>query len=166
MREAVIVAATRTAVGRAKKGTTRNARPDDMAQAVIHELLRQTDGKLDPAQIDDVVIGCAMPEGSQGLNIARIISLLAGLPVSVPAQTINRFCSSGLQSIAIGAERIIANGADIILAGGIESMSDVPSTGFHLDLNLDLVDSTPPFFAVLFWPYHFFPYHPYQLLLC
>lgn len=143
MREAVIIAASRTAVGRAKKGTTRNARPDDMAQAVIHELLRQTDGKLDPAQIDDVVIGCAMPEGSQGLNIARIISLLAGLPVSVPAQTINRFCSSGLQSIAIGAERIIANGADIILAGGIESMSDVPSTGFHLDLNLDLVDTYP-----------------------
>ncbi|MCH7587790.1 MAG: thiolase family protein [Chloroflexi bacterium] len=143
MREAVIVAATRTAVGRAKKGTTRNARPDDMALAVIHELLRKTGDKLDPAQIDDVVIGCAMPEGSQGLNIARIISLMAGLPVSVPAQTINRFCSSGLQSIAIGAERIIANGADIILAGGVESMSDVPLTGFHLDLNLDLVNSYP-----------------------
>lgn len=143
MREAVIVAATRTAVGRAKKGTTRNARPDDMATTVIRELLDQTKDRLDPAQIDDVVIGCAMPEGSQGLNIARVISLMAGLPVEVPAQTINRFCSSGLQSIAIAAERIIANGADIILAGGIESMSDVPLTGFHLDLNLDLVNSYP-----------------------
>lgn len=143
MREAVVVAATRTAVGRSKKGATRNARTDDMMKAVIVELLRQTEGKLDPAEIDDVTIGCAMPEGSQGLNIARVISLMSGLPVEVPAQTINRFCSSGVQSIAIGAERIIANGADIVLAGGIESMSDVPMTGHHLSLNLGVVETYP-----------------------
>lgn len=143
MREAVIVAMTRTAVGRAKKGTTRNARPDDMAAAVIRELLRQTEGKLDPAQIDDVVLGCAFPEGAQGLNPARPISVLAGLPVEVPAQTINRFCSSGLQAIAIAAERIIANGADIAIAGGVESMSMVPMTGFRLSLNPWLVENHP-----------------------
>jgi acetyl-CoA acyltransferase len=143
MREAVIVASTRTAVGRSKKGTTRNARIDEMMKAVILELLRQTEGKLDPAQFDDVTIGCAMPEGSQGLNIARTIALMAGLPVEVPAQTINRFCSSGLQSIAIAAERIIANGADIVLAGGIESMSSVPMTGHHLNLNLNVVETYP-----------------------
>lgn len=143
MREAVIVAATRTAVGRSKKGTTRNARIDEMMKTVILELLRQTEGKLDPAQIDDVSIGCAMPEGSQGLNVARTISLMAGLPVEVPAQTINRFCSSGIQSIAIGAERIIANGADVVLAGGIESMSSVPMSGHHLSLNLGVVESYP-----------------------
>ncbi len=143
MREAVIVAATRTAVGRSKKGATRNARTDDMMKAVIVELLRQTEGKLDPAQIDDVTIGCAMPEGSQGLNVARVIALMSGLPVEVPAQTINRFCCSGVQSIAIGAERIIANGADIVLAGGIESMSSVPMTGHHLSLNLGVVETYP-----------------------
>lgn len=143
MREAVIVAATRTAVGRSKKGTTKNARMDEMMKAVILELLRQTDGKLDPAQIDDVTIGCAMPEGSQGLNVARTISLMSGLPVEVPAQTINRFCCSGIQSIAIGAERIIANGADIVLAGGIESMSSVPMSGHHLSVNLGVAESYP-----------------------
>jgi acetyl-CoA acyltransferase len=147
MREAVIVAATRTAVGRAKKGTTRNARVDDMMKTVILELLRQTEGKLDPIQIDDVSTGCAMPEGTQGLNVARNISLMAGLPVEVPAQTINRFCSSGLQSIAIGAERIIANGADVVLAGGIESMSSVPGTGHYLRLNMDLVENYPETYA-------------------
>jgi acetyl-CoA acyltransferase len=143
MREAVIVAATRTAVGRSNKGTTRNTRPETMTVAVIQELLRQTEGKLDPAQIDDVILGCAYPEGSQGLNVARIISLMAGLPVNVPAQTINRFCSSGLQSIAIAAERIIANGADIVLAGGVESMSSVPMTGHHISVNIDAVERVP-----------------------
>lgn len=143
MREAVIVASTRTAVGRSHKGTTRNARIDEMMKTVVLELLRQTDGKLDPALVDDVTIGCAMPEGSQGLNIARTISLMSGLPVEVPAQTINRFCSSGLQAIAIGAERIIANGADIVIAGGIESMSSVPMSGHHLSLNLGVVETYP-----------------------
>lgn len=143
MREAVIVAAARTAVGRAKRGTTKNTRPEAMTVAVIKELLRQTEGKLDPAQVDDVVMGCAFPEGSQGLNFARVVAGKAGFPVSVPGQTINRFCSSGLQAIAIGAERIIANGADIVLAGGIESMSYVPMTGHHLSVDLDLAVNYP-----------------------
>ena len=122
MREAVIVALARTGVGRAKKGTTRTTRPEDMVKAVLHDLMRQTDGKLNPYQIDDLILGCAMPEGSQGLNVARAIGLQAGLPVEIPAQTINRFCSSGLQSIAMASERIIANGADVIIAGGVETM--------------------------------------------
>ncbi len=143
MREAVIVAMARTAVGRAKKGTTRSTRPEALLRAVIAELLRQTAGKLDPAQLDDVIIGCAMPEGAQGLNVARIVALSAGLPVNVPAQTVNRFCSSGLQTIAIAAERIIANGADAILAGGVETMSLVPMTGFRLSPDYDIVREQP-----------------------
>ena len=142
-REAMIVGAVRTAVGRAHKGTTRDVRPDDLAAAVIRELLSRTEGKLDPARIDDVVLGCAYPEGAQGLNPARPIGLLAGLPVDVPAQTINRFCSSGLQAIAIGAERILANGADIVIAGGVESMSAVPMIGYHLSLNPWIVENNP-----------------------
>jgi acetyl-CoA acyltransferase len=110
-REAVIVAASRTAVGKAKKGTTRNWRSDEMAAAVIREVMKQAEG-LDPQEIDDVIIGCAMPEGAQGLNFARTIALRAGLPVEIPGMTVNRFCSSGLQTIALAAERIIANGAD------------------------------------------------------
>ena len=132
MRDAVIVAVARTAVGRAKKGTTRTTRPEALVAAVLHRLLEQSAGRLDPALIDDFILGCAMPEGPQGLNPARLMALQAGLPVSVPAQTVNRFCSSGLQSIAIGAERIIANGADVIIAGGVETMSLVPMTGFHI----------------------------------
>ena len=142
-REAVIVAASRTAVGRAKKGVTRNVRPEDMAVAVIQDLLGRVEGKLDPARVDDLVLGCAYPEGAQGLNVARPIGIRAGLPVDVPAQTINRFCSSGLQSIAIGAERIIANGADIVIAGGVESMSAVPMTGYHLSLDPWIVENNP-----------------------
>ncbi len=142
-REAVIVAVSRTAVGRAKKGVTRNVRPEDMAVAVIQDLLGRVEGKLDPARVDDLVLGCALPEGAQGLNVARPIGLRAGLPVDVPAQTINRFCSSGLQSIAIGAERIIANGADIVIAGGVESMSAVPMTGYHLSLDPWIVENNP-----------------------
>jgi acetyl-CoA acyltransferase len=142
-REAVIVAAVRTAVGRAKKGVSRNVRPDDLAATVIKELLKRADGSLDPARIDDVILGCAYPEGAQGLNMARPIGILAGLPVEVPAQTINRFCSSGLQAIAMGAERIMANGADIVIAGGVESMSSVPMTGYHLSLNPWLVEHKP-----------------------
>jgi acetyl-CoA acyltransferase len=143
MREAVIVAAARTAVGKAKRGNTRSARSDEMASVVIHDLLRQTDGKLDPAEIDDVIIGCAMPEGAQGLNFARVISLRAGLPVEVPGQTVNRFCSSGLQTIAMAAERIIANGADVILAGGAETMSLVPMTGFRISPNPYMAENAP-----------------------
>ncbi len=137
MREAMIVALSRTAVGRAKKGMTRTARPEDFVIPVIRDLLGQTDGKLDPAQIDDFVLGCAMPEGAQGLNLARAVGLQASLPEHVPAMTVNRFCSSGLQTIAIAAERIIAGGADIIIAGGVETMSLVPMTGFRFSPSLD-----------------------------
>jgi acetyl-CoA acyltransferase len=142
-REAVIVAACRTPVGRAVKGTTRDVRADEMAAAVIRELLRRTDGRLDPAEIDDVILGCAFPEGDQGLNMARPVSIRAGLPVDIPAMTINRFCSSGLQAIAIAAERILADGADIIIAGGVESMSAVPMTGFVFSPNPFLAQTRP-----------------------
>ncbi len=143
MREAVIVAGSRTAVGKAVRGSTRNVRSEDMAATVIQDLLKKTDGKLDPKEIDDVIIGCAMTEGSQGMNFGRIVSIRAGLPVEVPAQTVNRFCSSGLQTIAIAAERIIANGADIIIAGGAETMSLVPMTGHHLSPNPHLAENNP-----------------------
>lgn len=143
MREAVIVAVSRTAVGKSGKGITRNARSEDMMATVIQTLLRQTDGKLDPTEIDDVIVGCAMTEGSQALNFGRISALRAGLPVEVPAQTVNRFCSSGLQTIATAAERIIANGADIIIAGGAETMSLVPMIGHHLSPNPYLAQNNP-----------------------
>mgnify|MGYP001321500029 FL=1 len=142
MREAVIVAGSRTAVGKSKKGTTRNWRSDEMAAAVIQDLLRKAP-TLDPIEIDDVIIGCAMPEGAQGLNFARTIALRAGLPVETPGQTVNRFCSSGLQTIAMAAERIIANGADVIIAGGAETMSMVPMTGFRVNPNPYMVENMP-----------------------
>ena len=132
MREAVIVSAVRTAVGRAVKGSTRSLRPEAMGVAVIQEVLRRAGGSLSPEQVDDVIIGCAMPEGAQGLNMARLLALAAGLPDSVPAVTVNRFCSSGLQSIAQASERSIAGGADVIIAGGVASMSAVPMRGFHI----------------------------------
>ncbi|MBC8100727.1 MAG: acetyl-CoA C-acyltransferase, partial [Armatimonadetes bacterium] len=143
MREAVIVAASRTAIGKSKRGLTANSRSDEMAATVIADLMRQTDGRLDPAEIDDLIIGCAMPEGSQGLNFARVIALRAGLPISVSGQTVNRFCASGLQSIAMAAERIIANGADIIIAGGAESMSLVPMSGFQISPNPHMAEFDP-----------------------
>ena len=143
MREAVIVAAARTAVGKSKKGVTRSSRSDDMAAEVIKTLMAQTEGKLDPNEIDDVVIGCAMPEGAQGLNFARVIALRAGLPVEIPGQTVNRFCSSGLQTIAMSAERIIADGADVIIAGGAETMSLVPMTGFKISPNPYMAANEP-----------------------
>jgi acetyl-CoA acyltransferase len=141
-REAVIVAASRTAVGKAKKGTTRNWRSDEMAAAVIREVMKQAQG-LDPHDVDDVIIGCAMPEGAQGLNFARTIALRAGLPVEIPGMTVNRFCSSGLQTIALAAERIIANGADCIIAGGAETMSKVPMSGYRVNPNPYMVDNAP-----------------------
>lgn len=141
-REAVIVAGSRTAVGKSNRGTTRNWRSDDMMAAVIKDLLSKAEG-LNPEEIDDVVIGCAMPEGAQGLNMARVIALRAGLPDSVPAMTVNRFCSSGLQTIALAAERIIANGADTIIAGGAETMSLVPMTGFRINPNPYMVQNEP-----------------------
>ncbi len=143
MREAVIVAGTRTAVGKAVRGSTAAARSDEMMATVVRELMRQVEGKLAPEQIEDVIVGCAMPEGSQGMNFARVIALRAGLPVDVPGQTVNRFCSSGLQTIAMAAERIIANGADVIIAGGAESMSSVPMTGHHLSPNPYMAEHDP-----------------------
>jgi len=142
-REAVIVAACRTPVGKAVKGSTRDVRADEMAASVIRELLRRTEGRLDPGEIDDVILGCAFPEGDQGLNMGRPVALRAGLPVDVPAMTINRFCSSGLQAIAIAAERILADGADVIIAGGVESMSAVPMTGFAFSPNPWLAENWP-----------------------
>jgi acetyl-CoA acyltransferase len=142
MRSAYIVTALRTAVGKAKKGTLKDFRPDEMLSTVISELVKKTPN-LNPAEIDDVIIGCAFPEGEQGLNIARIASLRAGLPVNVPAITINRFCSSGLQSIAFAAERIMLGHADIIIAGGVESMSLVPMTGNKFSANPYLAENYP-----------------------
>jgi acetyl-CoA acyltransferase len=125
MKEAVIVSGARTAVGRAPRGTLRASRPDDMAGAAIAEALRRADG-LDPAEVEDVLLGCAVTEGTQGLNVARIAAQRAGLPASVPGQTVNRFCSSGLQTIASAAERIMAGFATTIVAGGTEHMSSTP----------------------------------------
>ena len=143
MREAVIVAISRTAVGKAMRGSAKNARSDEMAAAVVKDLMRQTDGELDPADIDDVIIGCAMPEGSQGMNFARVIALRAGLPVETPGQTVNRFCSSGLQTIALAASGIIANQADAVIAGGAESMSAVPMSGHRFSPNPHLALHEP-----------------------
>ena len=149
MREAVIVAATRTAVGKAKRGATSHVRSDDMAATVVKELMDQTDGKLDPMAIDDVIMGCAMPEGAQGMNMARVIALRAGLPVDIPGMTVNRFCSSGLQTIALAAERIIANGADVIIAGGAETMSLVPMTGFQISPNPHMAANAPEVYMAM-----------------
>ena len=142
MREAVIVAIARTAVGKAPRGTLRNTRPDDMAAAVIQEVLRRVP-ELDPAEIEDVILGCAMPEAEQGNNVARVASLRAGLPVTCSAMTVNRFCSSGLQAIALAAERILAGFAEVILAGGTETMSMIPMGGYHFSPNPYLMEHYP-----------------------
>jgi acetyl-CoA acyltransferase len=142
MREAVVVSSVRTAVGKASKGTLRATRPDDLAAAVIKEAVARAKG-LDPKEIEDVIIGCAMPEAEQGMNVARIASLRAGLPVDASAMTINRFCSSGLQAIAIAAERIMSGQGDIAVAGGTESMSMVPMGGNKVSPNPWLMDNYP-----------------------
>ncbi len=128
IQDAYIVAATRTPVGKAPRGVFRNTRPDDLLAHVLREVVAQTPG-IDTSRIDDAIIGCAMPEGEQGMNVARIGVLLAGLPNTVAAQTINRFCSSGLQAVALAADRIRLGEADLVLAGGTESMSMVPMMG-------------------------------------
>ena len=142
MKEAVIVAIARTAVGKAPRGTLRNTRPDDMAAAVFKEVISRVPG-LDPNEIEDVILGCAMPEGEQGNNVARVASLRAGLPVSCSAMTINRFCSSGLQAIALAAERIMAGFGNVIIAGGTETMSMIPMGGFHFAPNPHLMEHYP-----------------------
>lgn len=142
MRDAYIVVAKRTACGKANKGSLRFTYPDTLGGEVIKDLMKQVP-ELDQAEVDDVMMGCAFPEASQGLNIARQIALLGDLPDSVPGVTINRFCSSGLQTIAMAAERIIAGGADVIIAGGVESMSMVPMGGMSFQPNPRLVDNRP-----------------------
>ncbi len=128
MKEAVIIAATRTAVGRAKRGTLINHRPDEMAATVISEVLRRAEG-VEPEGVEDVILGCSFPEAEQGMNVGRIAALRAGFPNTVPGQTVNRFCASGLQAIALAAERIMLGFGDCIIAGGVESMSMVPIGG-------------------------------------
>jgi acetyl-CoA acyltransferase len=142
MRDVVIVSAVRTPVGRAFKGTLRATRPDELAAVAIKGALERVP-QVDPKEIEDVILGCAMPEGEQGMNVARIASLRAGLPVEVSALTINRFCSSGLQSIAMAADRILAGGAEVMVAGGTESMSMIPMGGNKISPNPWLVEHNP-----------------------
>src|SRR3979409_2481907 len=142
MREVVVVSSIRTPVGRAFKGTLRATRPDELAAVAIKGALERVP-QLDPKEIEDVILGCAMPEAEQGMNVARIASLRAGLPVEGAALTINRFCSSGLQAIAMAAERIMSGGAEIIIAGGTESMSMIPMGGHKISPNPWLVDHYP-----------------------
>ncbi len=141
MREAVIVSAVRTPVGRAHKGTLRNTRPEDLGALVVKEAVKRAG--VAPDVIEDVIIGCAMPEGEQGYNVARYISVLAGLPNHVPAVTVNRFCSSGLQTIAMAADRVLAGGAEIVVAGGVESMTAVPMTGWKPSPHPGLLNCYP-----------------------
>jgi acetyl-CoA acyltransferase len=142
MREVVLVSSVRTPVGRAHKGTLRSSRPDELAAVAIKGALARVP-ELDPKEIEDVILGCAMPEAEQGMNVARIASLRAGLPVEVSAMTINRFCSSGLQAIAMAAERIGSGAAEVIIAGGTESMSLVPMGGHKISPNPWLTDHYP-----------------------
>src|ERR671921_1760701 len=145
MKEAVIVSGARTAVGRAPRGSLRTARPDDMAGAAIAEALRRAQG-LDAAEVEDVLLGCAITEGTQGLNLARIAAQRAGLPDSVPGQTVNRFCSSGLQTIASAAERIMAGFATTVVAGGTEHMSSTPTPTPTFAPNPEVVRGRPEYY--------------------
>jgi acetyl-CoA acyltransferase len=142
MKEAVIVSIARTAVGKAPRGALRNTRPDDMAAAAIQEVLRRVPA-VDPNQVEDVILGCAMPEAEQGNNVARVASLRAGLPVSCSAMTVNRFCSSGLQAIALASERILAGSTELVIAGGTETMSMIPMGGYHFAPNPYLMEHHP-----------------------
>src|SRR5512135_1749188 len=145
-RDAVIVAAARTPVGRAKRGSLTTVRPDEMAALVIKDLLRRASA-IDPIEIEDVIFGCAFPEGEQGLNMARMIALRAGLPVSVPAETINRYCSSGVQSIAHAAYAIQSGQIEIAIAGGAESMTMIPMTGFKFSPNPYFAQDLPHYYT-------------------
>src|SRR5690348_2428361 len=138
----IIASAVRTPVGRAVKGTLRCTRPDDLAATAMREAVKRVNG-LDPKEIDDVVLGCAMPEAEQGLNVARNAVFLAGWPNSVSAETINRFCSSGLQAIVHGAQNVACGLAEVVVAGGVESMSMVPMSGNKVSLNPKLVEAYP-----------------------
>lgn len=144
MKEAVIVSAVRTAVGKAPKGTLRNMRSDEMAAVAIKEAV--TRAGVDASLIDDVIMGCAFPEASQGMNVARTAAILAGLPVEASAMTVNRYCSSGLQTIAIAADRIRTGGAEAIVAGGLESMTAIPMGGNTFRPNPNLADTYPDYY--------------------
>ncbi len=137
-----VVSTVRTPVGKAKKGAFVNVRPDDLAATAMQEALKRVEG-FDPAELEDIIMGCAMPEGEQGMNVGRIAQMRAGIPDSVPALTINRFCASGLQAIAFGADRIKNGDADAILAGGLETMSMIPMGGNKIAPNPYLVDNRP-----------------------
>ena len=145
-REAVIVYAARTPVGKGKRGGLATVRPDELATAVVLALLARTPG-LDPKEIDDVILGCAFPEGEQGLNMARMVGLRAGLPDSVPGETINRYCSSGVQSIAHAAYAILAGQIDVAIAGGVESMSMVPMMGYKFSVNPHFAAELPHYYT-------------------
>ena len=145
MKEAVIVSAVRTAVGKAPKGMLRNTRPDDLGAAAIKEAVKRIEN-LDQSQIEDVIMGCAFPEAEQGMNVARTAMIAAGLPVETSAMTVNRYCSSGLQTIAIAADRIATGGADVIVAGGLETMSMIPMGGNKLRPNPAIVDTYPDYY--------------------
>src|SRR4026209_2864752 len=142
MKEVFVVAAARTPVGTAPNGKLRSVRPDDLAAVALKGALARVP-QLNPNQVEDVILGCAMPEAAQGMNIARITCQRAGLPDSVPGMTVKRFCASGLEAIAIGAQRILSGMADVIIAGGTESMSQVPMGGFKMSPNPCLVDQMP-----------------------
>lgn len=142
MREAVIVSLARTPIGKAKKGSLAQTRVEDLGKAVLEAVIERAPG-LKKEDVEDIILGCAMPEGEQGLNVARIISLYSGYPVTVPALTVNRFCSSGLQAIAFAAERIMLGHADVMIAGGVESMSHVPMTGFKPAPHPGIVQDMP-----------------------
>ncbi|MFN3419796.1 MAG: thiolase family protein [Pyrinomonadaceae bacterium] len=145
MKEAVIVSAVRTAVGKAPKGTLRHTRPDDLAAVAIRESISRASG-LDSLEVDDVIMGCAFPEAEQGMNVARTAMIEAGLPVETSAMTVNRYCSSGLQTIAIAADRIATGGAEVIVAGGLETMSMIPMGGNVVRPNPRLVESYPDYY--------------------
>lgn len=145
MKEAVIVSAVRTAVGKAPKGTLKNTRPDDLGAAAIKEAVGRVEN-LDASEIDDVIMGCAFPEAEQGMNVARTAAIEAGLPVEVSAMTVNRYCSSGLQTIALAADRIKTSGAEIIVAGGLETMSMIPMGGNVVRPNPKIVDNYPDYY--------------------
>ena len=145
MKEAVIVSAVRTAVGKAPKGTLKNTRPDDLGAAAIKEAVERVPG-LDKSQIEDVIMGCAFPEAEQGMNVARTAMIAAGLPVETSAMTVNRYCSSGLQTIALAADRIATGGADVIVAGGLETMSIIPMGGNVVRPNPAIVDTYPDYY--------------------
>jgi acetyl-CoA acyltransferase len=148
MREAVIVSVARTPIGRAKKGSLKDTRPEYFTSKMLEELVARTPG-LEKAMVEDLVLGCAMPEGEQGMNIARVIGLAAGFPVEVPAITVNRFCSSGSQTIAMAADSVKAGAYDIVVAGGVESMSMVPMGGNKLIAYPDLIDAMPNAYAAM-----------------